>query len=45
MRARCSNLTEVTIPSGHWMAEEKPVEVNAALTKWMSSQLPTLWAV
>jgi pimeloyl-ACP methyl ester carboxylesterase len=45
MRAHCSNLTEVTIPSGHWMAQEKPVEVNAALAKWVSSQFPTLWAV
>jgi pimeloyl-ACP methyl ester carboxylesterase len=44
MRAHCSNLTEVTIPSGHWMAQEKPVEVNAALAKWLSSQFPTLWA-
>jgi pimeloyl-ACP methyl ester carboxylesterase len=45
MRAHCSNLTEVTIPSGHWMAQEKPVEVNAALAKWISSQFPALWAV
>ena len=44
MRAHCSNLTEVTIPSGHWMAQEKPVEVNAALAQWLSSQFPTLWA-
>ena len=45
MRAHCSNLTEVTIPSGHWMAQEKPAEVNAALAKWIGSQFPTLWAV
>jgi pimeloyl-ACP methyl ester carboxylesterase len=45
MRAHCGNLTEVTIPSGHWMAQEMPVKVNAALAKWMSSQFPTLWAV
>ena len=44
MRAHCENLTEVTIPSGHWMAQEKPVEVNAALAKWMGSQFPRLWA-
>ena len=44
MRAHCENLTEVAIPSGHWMAQEKPVEVNAALASWMSSQFPTLWA-
>ena len=45
MRAYCANLTEATIPSGHWMAQEKPVEVNAALAKWAGSQFPTLWAV
>jgi pimeloyl-ACP methyl ester carboxylesterase len=45
MRAHCRNLTEVVVPSGHWMAQEKPIEVNAALAKWMGSQLPTSWAV
>jgi pimeloyl-ACP methyl ester carboxylesterase len=45
MRAYCVNLTEVTIPSGHWMAQEKPAEVNAALARWASSQFPTLWPV
>lgn len=43
MRAHCDNLTEVAIPSGHWMAQEKPAAVNAALAKWMSSQFPGLW--
>jgi len=45
MREHCSSLKEVTIPSGHWMAQEKPVEVNAALAKWISSQFAELWAV
>jgi pimeloyl-ACP methyl ester carboxylesterase len=45
MREHCSSLKEVTIPSGHWMAQEKPVEVNATLAKWISSQFPELWAV
>ena len=35
MRAHCANLTEATIASGHWMAQEKPIEVNAALAKWL----------
>jgi pimeloyl-ACP methyl ester carboxylesterase len=43
MRAHCENLTEFTVMSGHWMAQEKPSEVNAALTKWLAAQLPTLW--
>jgi pimeloyl-ACP methyl ester carboxylesterase len=44
MRANCANLTEATIPSGHWMAQEKPTEVNSALAKWLAAQFPTLWA-
>jgi hypothetical protein len=24
----------------HWMAQEKPVTVNAALAKWLAAQLP-----
>jgi pimeloyl-ACP methyl ester carboxylesterase len=44
MRAYCDNLTEVTVASGHWMAQEKPVEVNAALVKWLGAQFPALWA-
>jgi pimeloyl-ACP methyl ester carboxylesterase len=45
MRANCANLTEVTILSGHWMAQEKPIYVNAALAKWLALQLPARWAV
>jgi pimeloyl-ACP methyl ester carboxylesterase len=43
MREHCANLTEATVNSGHWMAQEKPVEVNAALAKWLSAQVPDLW--
>jgi pimeloyl-ACP methyl ester carboxylesterase len=43
MRANCANLTEVTILSGHWMAQEKPVDVNAAIAKWLAVQFPALW--
>ena len=45
MRANCANLTEVTILSGHWMAQEKPIYVNAALAKWLALQLRARWAV
>ena len=44
MRQDCQNLTEVVVQSGHWMAQEKPVAVNAALAKWLAAQLPALWA-
>ena len=43
MRAHCDNLTEATVNSGHWMAQEKPAQVNAALAKWLSAQFPGLW--
>jgi len=43
MRAHCANLTEAVVPSGHWMAQERPIEVNAALAKWLSAQRPDLW--
>jgi pimeloyl-ACP methyl ester carboxylesterase len=44
MRAYCDNLSEATVASGHWMAQERPVEVNAALAKWLAAQFPALWA-
>ena len=37
------NLTEVTVASGHWMAQEKPIVVSAALAKWLAVQFPELW--
>jgi pimeloyl-ACP methyl ester carboxylesterase len=36
MRARCNNLKETTVSSGHWMAQEKPDEVNQGLCSWLS---------
>src|SRR5262249_38025724 len=38
MRQDCRNLTEVIVPSGHWMAQENPIAVNAALAKWLALQ-------
>ena len=43
MRAKCSNLDEVLIYSGHWMAQERPREVNAAVVGWLARRLPQLW--
>ena len=43
MRADCTDLTEVVVESGHWMAQEKPVAVNAALAKWLATKFPGLW--
>lgn len=44
MREKCTNLTEKIIDSGHWMAQEKPQEVNREIVKWMVDQLPELMA-
>ena len=43
MRQDCRTLTEVVIQSGHWMAQEKPLGVNAALAKWLATTLPHIW--
>jgi pimeloyl-ACP methyl ester carboxylesterase len=43
MRAHCANLSETVVQSGHWMAQEKPMQVNAALAKWLGAQFPQLW--
>ena len=43
MRGDCADLTEVVVKSGHWMAQEKPVDVNAALARWLATKLPDYW--
>jgi len=43
MKSRCSDLTTHTIACGHWMAQEKPMEVNAALTRWLATKVPNFW--
>ena len=45
MRRDCSDLTEVVVKSGHWMAQEQPVAVNAALAKWLAAKLPDYWSL
>ena len=43
MRRDCAQLTEVVVNSGHWMAQEQPAAVNAALTKWLAAELADYW--
>jgi pimeloyl-ACP methyl ester carboxylesterase len=43
MRRDCADLTEVTVKSGHWMAQERPVDVNVALSRWLAAKLPDYW--
>ena len=43
MRAYCRDLREAVVESGHWMAQEKPVQVNAALIGWLATKLEGIW--
>ena len=43
MKRLCRNLTSRNIACGHWMAQEKPAEVNAALTHWLVTSVPDVW--
>jgi pimeloyl-ACP methyl ester carboxylesterase len=45
MRQACTDLTEVVVRSGHWMAQEQPAMVNAALAKWMATRVSDAWPV
>ena len=45
MREYCQQLEEKTIACGHWMAQEKPAEVNAALAQWLARGFPGLWCI
>ena len=43
MRRDCADLTEAVVASGHWMAQEQPVAVNAALARWLATRVPEMW--
>ena len=36
MRELCKNLTERRLDCGHWMAQEKPTELNEILSEWLT---------
>jgi pimeloyl-ACP methyl ester carboxylesterase len=38
MRGDCTDLTEHVFEAGHWVAQEQPVQVNAAVQAWLSSR-------
>lgn len=40
MRRDCADLSEAVVNSGHWMAQEQPAAVNAALAQWLAARLP-----
>ena len=33
----CTNLTEKSLPTGHWMAMENPLETNKLIFDWLNS--------
>jgi len=43
MRRDCARLSEATVPCGHWMAQEKPLAVNAAIARWLAREVPDAW--
>jgi pimeloyl-ACP methyl ester carboxylesterase len=38
MRSTCSDLTEHVLETGHWIALERPAQVNAAIEGWLSER-------
>lgn len=43
MRRDCERLSECVLPTGHWMAQEAPTAVNAALVRWLAREVPAAW--
>ena len=39
----CLDLTSKVVRSGHWMAQEKPAEVNAVLAQWLATSIAGFW--
>ena len=37
MRRDCADLTERVVDAGHWMPQERPDDVNAAIAAWLST--------
>lgn len=42
-RKYCTNLTEASIEGGHWLAQEKPAEVNSIIARWILDSVPQQW--
>ena len=45
MREACNDLTELMVPTGHWMAQERPDLVNPGLARWLAFKFPGKWQV
>lgn len=44
MRDHCPHLKEATIDAGHWVAQEKPGELSAAISSWLKTNFPSVYA-
>lgn len=38
-----SRLSTATVDCGHWMAQERPTEVNSLLLSWLATEVPAAW--
>ena len=45
MAGLCQDLTTQIIDSGHWIAQEKPVDVNGALCRWLAMSVADFWPI
>ncbi|KIX05030.1 uncharacterized protein Z518_05902 [Rhinocladiella mackenziei CBS 650.93] len=43
MRNFCRKHMEVSIDAGHWVAQEAPQQTNAAIARWIATNLPSAW--
>lgn len=43
MKMACRQLAIRTLPTGHWMQNERPDEVSASLAGWISGRMPSIW--
>lgn len=43
MRRYCRNLTEASISASHWVQIEKPTETNAAIARWLATEVASFW--
>ena len=44
MRNYCRNLVVQRVASGHWMAQERPIDVNRHLVHWLATKVPSAWS-
>ena len=45
LRALCDNLEDATIHAGHWVAQEKPVDLNGVLARWLAREVEEGWPI